>query len=69
MCHNLKALMEYQVEQISQFLEVNNITEVRKKELAAGDLIRERSEDWRISFCGGICPFKNVCKENRWLEG
>ena len=68
MCHNLKALMKYQAEQIAQFLKKNNITELSEKEWRAFDLIRDKSEDWRSVYCGGICPFKNVCKENRWLK-
>ena len=61
--------MEYQAKQISQFFKANNITELGEKEWKAFDLIRDRSEDWRNAYCGGICPFKNVCKENRWLRG
>ena len=67
MCHNLKALMEYQAKQISQFLKINNIKELREKEWRASDLIRDKSEDWRKAYCGGICPFKTVCKDNKWL--
>lgn len=67
MCHNLKALMEYQAEQITQFLKINNITELKMKEWKATDLIRDKSEDWRNAYCGGICPFKLVCKDNKWL--
>ena len=67
MCHNLKALMEYQVEQITQFLKANNITELRTKEWKVSNLIRDKAEDWRVAFCGSICPFKLVCKDNKWL--
>lgn len=61
--------MEYQAEQIAQFLKINNIAELREKEWKSYDLIRDKSEDWRNAYCGCICPFKNVCKENRWLKG
>ena len=67
MCHNLKALMEYQVEQITQFLKANNITELRTKEWKVSNLIRDKAEDWRVAFCGSICSFKLVCKDNKWL--
>jgi len=67
MCHNLKALMQYQVNQISKFLNINNITELGDKQSKSYDLIRDNSEDWRMAYCGGICPFKLVCKDNKWL--
>jgi hypothetical protein len=68
MCENLKALMLFQAKQISDFFKLHKIESLADKQFYSYDLIQNNSENWRKAFCGGICPFRKVCKENRWLQ-
>jgi len=68
MCLNLKGLLDYEAEKISAYLKEKKADTLKDKELHASIFIQCKSEELRIAYCGGICPKRRSCKDNRWLD-